>query len=206
MRAFAPAFFSRASREPRRLLLYFALIGFSAVSGVVNVVYVDEILFGADAGVRGLACERSDGGPRIVVVSWARMVPSTLAHELAHLMGHMKSFYDPLDWRGGHTSFLSTFDETNLVGNVYFAHYLHWQGHCRESFLADHVGRWLPTFFARVAEEAQDGSLYAALAALGARTVTSELDRRGIEPARLPRPRSRSSLDDDTLECGARLR
>jgi enediyne core biosynthesis thioesterase len=30
-----------------------------------------------------------------------------------------------------------TFDETNLVGNVYFAHYLHWQGHCRERFLAD---------------------------------------------------------------------
>jgi len=32
-----------------------------------------------------------------------------------------------------------TFDETNLVGNVYFAHYLHWQGHCRELFLADHA-------------------------------------------------------------------
>lgn len=32
-----------------------------------------------------------------------------------------------------------TFDETNLVGNVYFAHYFHWQGHCRESFLADHA-------------------------------------------------------------------
>jgi enediyne biosynthesis thioesterase len=31
-----------------------------------------------------------------------------------------------------------TFDETNVVGNVYFAHYLHWQGHCRERFLADH--------------------------------------------------------------------
>ncbi|WP_305788065.1 acyl-CoA thioesterase [Symbioplanes lichenis] len=30
-----------------------------------------------------------------------------------------------------------TFDETNLVGNVYFAHYLAWQGHCREHFLAD---------------------------------------------------------------------
>jgi enediyne biosynthesis thioesterase len=30
-----------------------------------------------------------------------------------------------------------TFDETNLVGNVYFAHYLHWQGHCRENFLAE---------------------------------------------------------------------
>jgi len=32
-----------------------------------------------------------------------------------------------------------TFDETNLVGNVYFAHYVHWQGHCREHFLADHA-------------------------------------------------------------------
>jgi enediyne core biosynthesis thioesterase len=32
-----------------------------------------------------------------------------------------------------------TFDETNLVGNVYFAHYLHWQGHCRENFLAEHA-------------------------------------------------------------------
>jgi len=30
-----------------------------------------------------------------------------------------------------------TFDETNLVGNVYFAQYLHWQGHCRELFLID---------------------------------------------------------------------
>ncbi|MFV2086265.1 acyl-CoA thioesterase [Micromonospora sp. LOL_021] len=34
-----------------------------------------------------------------------------------------------------------TFDETNLVGNVYFAHFLHWQGHCRERFLADHAPR-----------------------------------------------------------------
>lgn len=32
-----------------------------------------------------------------------------------------------------------TFDETNLVGNVYFAHFLHWQGHCREYFLAEHA-------------------------------------------------------------------
>ena len=28
-----------------------------------------------------------------------------------------------------------TFEETNLVGNVYFAHYVRWQGHCREHFL-----------------------------------------------------------------------
>lgn len=32
-----------------------------------------------------------------------------------------------------------TLDETNVVGNVYFAHYLHWQGHCRERFLAEHA-------------------------------------------------------------------
>lgn len=32
-----------------------------------------------------------------------------------------------------------TFDETNVVGNVYFAQYLHWQGHCREMFLAEHA-------------------------------------------------------------------
>jgi enediyne biosynthesis thioesterase len=32
-----------------------------------------------------------------------------------------------------------TLDETNVVGNVYFARYLHWQGHCRERFLADHA-------------------------------------------------------------------
>jgi enediyne biosynthesis thioesterase len=32
-----------------------------------------------------------------------------------------------------------TLDETNLVGNVYFAHYVHWQGHCREYFLAEHA-------------------------------------------------------------------
>ncbi|MFD6095573.1 acyl-CoA thioesterase [Nocardiopsis flavescens] len=28
-------------------------------------------------------------------------------------------------------------EETNLVGNVYYAHYLRWQGRCREMFLRD---------------------------------------------------------------------
>lgn len=28
-----------------------------------------------------------------------------------------------------------TFAETNVVGNVYFSHYLDWQGQCREHFL-----------------------------------------------------------------------
>ena len=27
------------------------------------------------------------------------------------------------------------FEETNFVGNVYYVHYLRWQGHCREMFL-----------------------------------------------------------------------
>jgi enediyne biosynthesis thioesterase len=30
-------------------------------------------------------------------------------------------------------------EETNLLGNVYFAHYLRWQGHCREQFLHRHA-------------------------------------------------------------------
>lgn len=30
-----------------------------------------------------------------------------------------------------------TFADTNLVGNVYFAHYVSWQGECREHFLAE---------------------------------------------------------------------
>lgn len=34
---------------------------------------------------------------------------------------------------------VATLDETNMVGNVYFAHYLRWQGHCREHFLAEHA-------------------------------------------------------------------
>jgi enediyne biosynthesis thioesterase len=29
------------------------------------------------------------------------------------------------------------FEETNLVGNVYYTNHLHWQGRCREMFLRD---------------------------------------------------------------------
>jgi len=32
-----------------------------------------------------------------------------------------------------------TFAETNLVGNVYFAHYAAWQGRCRERFILDYA-------------------------------------------------------------------
>jgi enediyne biosynthesis thioesterase len=30
-------------------------------------------------------------------------------------------------------------EETNLVGNVYFSHFLRWQGQCREMFLMEHA-------------------------------------------------------------------
>jgi enediyne core biosynthesis thioesterase len=31
------------------------------------------------------------------------------------------------------------FEETNLVGNVYYASHIRWQGRCREMFLRDHA-------------------------------------------------------------------
>lgn len=31
------------------------------------------------------------------------------------------------------------FEETNLVGNVYYTNHLSWQGRCREMFLRDHA-------------------------------------------------------------------
>ena len=32
-----------------------------------------------------------------------------------------------------------TFEDTNLVGNVYYANHIRWQGRCREMFLRDNV-------------------------------------------------------------------
>lgn len=34
---------------------------------------------------------------------------------------------------------LVSFEETNLVGNVYYINHLRWQGRCREMFLREHV-------------------------------------------------------------------
>jgi TorA maturation chaperone TorD len=72
-----------------------------------------------------------------------------------------------------------------------------------DTFLADHAGRWLPTFFADVAREAVEAPYYRALAALGSRVLEEELARRGVEPAPLPRRRRRSSVERDSFECGA---
>ena len=36
------------------------------------------------------------------------------------------------------------FEETNLVGNVYYVNYLRWQGRCRELFLVGPVCPIIP--------------------------------------------------------------
>ena len=41
------------------------------------------------------------------------------------------------------------FEDTNLVGNVYFARFISWQGRCREAFLAEHT----PDLLAALARE-----------------------------------------------------
>ena len=37
-----------------------------------------------------------------------------------------------------------SFEDTNLVGNVYFARYVSWQGRCRELFLLERAPEVLP--------------------------------------------------------------
>ncbi len=81
-------------------------------------------------------------------------------------------------------------EESSLVGEI------------GDTFLVDHAGRWLPTFFADVEREAVEAPFYRELAALGARVVADELSRRGLEPSPLPRRRTRSSVERDSFECG----
>ena len=38
------------------------------------------------------------------------------------------------------------FEETNLVGNVYYTNHLRWQGRCREMFLREHAPEILTAF------------------------------------------------------------
>ena len=47
------------------------------------------------------------------------------------------------------TKFVTTFADTNVVGNVYFANYILWQGKCRELFLHE--------FCPNIVEEIEDG-------------------------------------------------
>ena len=42
------------------------------------------------------------------------------------------------------TRIYATFADTNVVGNVYFANYVFWQGKCRETFFADGANGFMP--------------------------------------------------------------
>ena len=42
-----------------------------------------------------------------------------------------------------------SFEETNLVGNVYYANYIRWQGRCREMFIRERA----PTVLARLSRD-----------------------------------------------------
>ena len=42
-----------------------------------------------------------------------------------------------------------SFEETNLVGNVYYANYIRWQGRCREMFVRERA----PTVLARLSRD-----------------------------------------------------
>jgi enediyne core biosynthesis thioesterase len=44
-----------------------------------------------------------------------------------------------------------SFEETNLVGNVYYANHIRWQGRCRELFLRDHAPEVLEALKAELA-------------------------------------------------------
>jgi TorA maturation chaperone TorD len=72
-----------------------------------------------------------------------------------------------------------------------------------DAFLRDHAGRWLPTFFAEVRAAASEGSVFAALAAVGERVLADELERRSLRPATLPRRHSQLSVERDSFDCGS---
>jgi hypothetical protein len=82
-----------------------------AVEGSVNVVYVEGILFNNPP--RALTCDRAEGLPPIIVMRFGGKSSATLAHELGHVMGMMKKWFD--DFRGGDTYQVAGFDETNLM-------------------------------------------------------------------------------------------
>ncbi|MEW6581573.1 MAG: molecular chaperone TorD family protein, partial [Actinomycetota bacterium] len=74
-------------------------------------------------------------------------------------------------------------------------------GDAEDSFLREHVGRWLGPFGTAVSGAAQT-PVYRALGRLAAGFAASELGRRGITPAPLG-TRRRWSVEADELVCGA---
>jgi len=71
------------------------------------------------------------------------------------------------------------------------------------SFLTEHAGRWLPVFFAGLADRAPD-SFHHALGRIGGRVVAAELEARGLEVDFVPADRRPlTAVEVDEMECGA---
>lgn len=76
---------------------------------------------------------------------------------------------------------------------------------CRDaedSFLRDHLGRWLGPF-CREVEKVTEDPFYAALARLGQRYAVCELERRGLRADPVLAHRIRTVVERDTFSCGA---
>ncbi len=82
-----------------------------AVEGSVNVVYVENILF--NAAPRAITCDRDVSLPPIIVMRYYHASTTTLAHELGHVMGLMRKWFNDFD--GGHTYNVPGFDATNFM-------------------------------------------------------------------------------------------
>ena len=82
--------------------------------GVLNIVYVSRIQLGTAMNVRGLACSPAGGALQVLIISWNHKAPATLAHEVIHTMALSRRAFD-YDMDGGHTLWLTGFDETNLM-------------------------------------------------------------------------------------------
>jgi hypothetical protein len=71
------------------------------------------------------------------------------------------------------------------------------------AFLAEHLGRFGPTFLRELAD-CTAAPVYGLLAAIGERAIVFEIALRDIVPQRLPlrQPLAPSGVEDDEIECG----
>ncbi len=71
------------------------------------------------------------------------------------------------------------------------------------SFLTDHAGRWLPVFFAALADRAPS-AFHHLLGRIGTQVVATEVDARGLDVEQVPADRRPlTAVEADEIECGA---
>jgi TorA maturation chaperone TorD len=72
-----------------------------------------------------------------------------------------------------------------------------------DGFLTDHAGRWLASFFRRLAA-ADPGGPYGAVGLVGEQVIAAEIIARGLQPAVASGdPAPRSAVEEDELTCAA---